>query len=55
MTTISLFVLVSLAIGGVVWVFIYPHLSGEKKAEKRMETVSRSQPVVRAAHAARVQ
>lgn len=53
MSTISLFFLVSVAIGGIIWVFIYPHLSGEKKAEKRMETVSRSQPVTRAATSAR--
>ena len=54
MNTISLFFLVSLAIGGVAYVFIYPLLSGEKKAEKRMETVARSAPVVRAAAAARL-
>jgi tight adherence protein B len=53
MNTISLFFLVSVAIGGIAWVFIYPFLSGEKKAEKRMETVARSTPVVRAAAAAR--
>ena len=53
MNTISLFFLVSVAIGGIAWVFIYPFLSGEKKAEKRMETVARSAPVVRAAAAAR--
>ncbi len=53
MNTISLFFLVSVAIGGIAWVFIYPLLSGEKKAEKRMETVARSAPVVRAAAAAR--
>jgi tight adherence protein B len=53
MNTISLFFLVSVAMGGIAWVFIYPLLSGEKKAEKRMETVSRSAPVVRAAAAAR--
>jgi len=53
MNTISLFFLVSVAIGGIAWVFIYPFLSGEKKAEKRMETVARSAPAVRAAVAAR--
>ena len=35
MQTLALFVLVALAIGGVAWVFIYPILSGERKAEKR--------------------
>ena len=54
MNTISLFFLVSVAIGGVIWVFVYPLLSGERKVEKRRETVTRSTPVVRAAAAARV-
>ncbi len=49
MNTIALFFLVSVAIGGVVWVFVYPILSGEKKAEKRKESVTRAAPVVRAA------
>jgi len=49
-----LFFLVSVAIGGVIWVFVYPLLSGERKVEKRRETVTRSTPVVRAAAAARV-
>jgi len=54
MNTISLFFLVSIAIGGIAYVFIYPLLSGEKKAEKRMETVARATPAVRAAATARV-
>jgi tight adherence protein B len=45
---IALFFLVSVAIGGVVWVFVYPLLSGERKVEKRRETVTRSAPVARA-------
>jgi tight adherence protein B len=45
MNSISLFFLVSVAIGGVAWVFIYPLLSGEKKVEKRKESVARSAPV----------
>src|SRR5215475_10249428 len=49
MNAISLFFLVSVAIGGIAWVFIYPLLSGEKKAEKRKESVARSTPAVRAA------
>ena len=48
MQALALAFLAFTAIGGIAWVFIYPMLSGEKKAEKRMETVSRSQPVVRA-------
>jgi tight adherence protein B len=54
MNTISLFFLVSIAIGGIAYVFIYPLLSGEKKAEKRMESVARSTPAVRSVATARV-
>jgi tight adherence protein B len=42
MQTIALFVLAAVAVGGVVWVFIYPMLSGEQKAEKRKETLVRT-------------
>jgi tight adherence protein B len=35
------------AVGGVAWVFIYPILSGERKAEKRMDSVARAQPAAR--------
>jgi tight adherence protein B len=40
-------VLVALAIGGLAWVFIYPTLSGEKRVEKRRESVARITPVRR--------
>src|SRR5262245_36106600 len=33
--------------GGIAWVFIYPHLSGEKAAEKRRAIVTRAEPAVR--------
>jgi tight adherence protein B len=46
MQTMALFFLVAVAIGGVAWVFIYPHLSGERKAEKRKETVAKAGTVV---------
>jgi tight adherence protein B len=42
MHSIPLFLLVAVAIGGLAWVFLYPILSGEKKAEKRRETVVRT-------------
>jgi tight adherence protein B len=42
MQNIALFFLVAAAIGGVAWVFLYPVLSGDRKAEKRQETVARS-------------
>ena len=45
--TLALFFLATVAAGGVAWVFIYPALSGERQAEKRMESVSRSDSVAR--------
>src|ERR1700723_988321 len=44
METYGLFFLVAFRIGGVAWVFIYPFLSGERQAEKRMANVARSEP-----------
>ncbi len=41
MQNMPLFFLVAVAIGGLAWVFLYPILSGEKKAEKRRESVVR--------------
>src|ERR1700680_4073001 len=46
MQAYGLFFLVAIAIGGVAWVFIYPFLSGERHAEKRMASVARSEPAV---------
>jgi tight adherence protein B len=40
-----LFILVTVAIGGVAWVFVYPILSGERNTERRMASVSRSEPM----------
>ena len=40
-----LFFLGALAIGGLVWVFLYPILSGERKTERRMASVARSEPI----------
>jgi tight adherence protein B len=45
MQAYGLFFLVAIAIGGVAWVFIYPFLSGERHAERRMASVARSEPV----------
>ncbi len=47
MSAYSLFFLVTVAIGGVAWVFVYPYLSGEKKAERRMASVARAEPIAR--------
>ena len=48
----GLFFLVAVAIGGVAWVFVYPHLSGEKKAQRRMASVTRAEPIARPTRAA---
>jgi len=36
---------VTLAIGGVAWVFVYPFLSGERHTERRMASVAQAQPI----------
>ncbi len=43
--TMALFFLATLAAGGVVWVFIYPLLSGERRADQRKASIARAQPV----------
>ena len=47
MQSYGLFFLVALAIGGVLWVFVYPILSGERQAERRVASVARTEPLVR--------
>jgi tight adherence protein B len=44
MNTYLLFLLVTVAIGGIGWVFVYPLLSGERSAEKRVANVARHEP-----------
>src|SRR5487761_1908503 len=44
MQTLALAFLAAAAIGGLAWVFIYPLISGEKKAESRRASVARSEP-----------
>jgi tight adherence protein B len=46
MSSYGFFFLVAIAIGGVAWVFVYPFLSGEKRVERRMANVARSEPMV---------
>ena len=53
MQTLAMFFLVALAAGGVIWVFVYPILSGERKAERRQESFVRSEPAARVAAATR--
>jgi tight adherence protein B len=48
MQSLALFFLVAVAIGGVAWVFIYPMLSGERHAERRKETVTKTGSVAAA-------
>ena len=48
MQPIALFFLATVAVGGIAWVFIYPLLSGERKAEQRMANVARAEPAARA-------
>jgi len=43
--TLAVFGLAAFAVGGVLWVFVYPILSGERKTEKRMASVARTEPV----------
>src|SRR4029077_3669470 len=49
--TLALFFLVALAAGGLIWVFVYPILSGETHGEKRPASVVRSEPAARVAAA----
>jgi tight adherence protein B len=47
MQMMALFFLVTASIGGVAWVFVYPILSGERHAEKRKRSVTRTGPPAR--------
>jgi tight adherence protein B len=53
MQTLAIAFLAALAAGGVIWVFVYPILSGEKQAERRQQSVTRSEPRVAAASVGR--
>jgi tight adherence protein B len=44
---IAVFFLVAVAIGGIVYVFLYPALSGERKTEQRIQSVARTEPMAR--------
>jgi tight adherence protein B len=47
MQTLALGFMAATAVGGLAWVFVYPLLSGEKKAEQRRASVSKAEPVAR--------
>ncbi len=42
--TLALSFLAATTVGGLTWVFVYPYISGEKKAESRRASVSRAEP-----------
>jgi tight adherence protein B len=48
MDSIAVFFLAAAAVGGLAWVFLYPILSGERKAEQRMASVAKAEVVTRA-------
>ncbi|HEV7637214.1 MAG TPA: type II secretion system F family protein [Bradyrhizobium sp.] len=47
MQALSLAFLAATAIGGLAWVFVYPSLSGQKKAEDRRASVAKLEPAAR--------
>lgn len=47
MQTLAFAFLTATTIGGLAWVFLYPLLSGEKKAEQRRASFARTEPVAR--------
>src|SRR6202045_2359109 len=44
---LALAFLAATAVGGLAWVFVYPLLSGEKKAEHRRASIARPEPAAR--------
>jgi len=55
MQTVALFFLASVAVGGLFWVFVYPILSGERKAEQRKAVVAQPASAARAVAARETQ
>jgi tight adherence protein B len=49
MQMLALGFLAAAAVGGIAWVFLYPLLSGEKKAEARRSSVAKPEPSARQA------
>lgn len=52
MQFIAIFFLAAVAIGGVAYTFVYPLLSGERKAEQRMQSVAKTEPITRVSRGA---
>jgi tight adherence protein B len=42
MQALAIFLLTAFCAGGVAWVLVYPYLSGEKEAERRMSSVAKA-------------
>ena len=40
--TLAIFLLATFCAGGIAWVVVYPYLSGEKEAERRMAGIAKS-------------
>ena len=49
MQTLALAFLAAAAIGGLAWVFIYPLMSGQKKADNRRANIAKPEPAARQA------
>jgi tight adherence protein B len=47
MQALALAFLAATTLGGLAWVFVYPLLSGERKAEHRRASITKAEPVVR--------
>jgi tight adherence protein B len=47
MQALALAFMAFVAVGGLAWVFLYPQLSGEKKAEERRSSITRTEPKAR--------
>jgi len=47
MQALALAFLAATTVGGLAWVFLYPALSGERKAEHRRASVAKSEPAAR--------
>jgi tight adherence protein B len=45
MQTLAVAFLATVAVGGVLWVFVYPIISGQRKTEQRVATVARTEPI----------
>lgn len=49
MTALAMAGLATLTVGGIMWVFVYPLLSGEQQGDKRRAAMSKREPVARSA------